>query len=306
MVTQPNSEKARRVFVLADTHNRLPESVREMAKGADEIWHLGDVCAETILDELRAIGVPVVLVRGNCDSNFEWPLVIDIVRGGLKFRLQHIPPDHPPDNVDVLLHGHTHVPRSETRGRVRFLNPGCVTRPNRGSPPSVAWLEIGNGKVNWKLMPLRLPRFLIYDSLLIKSVAIAFLVEGEFGSPSNFCAREALAAVVDCRRAELGGPNGVEPDQHFRVARRLSYSVCPHLSAGAKDFGTNAEALRTEPGRAIRPFPTGCRWNQNVDQGRHRSGACRQSRAFSGARYPRRCCHPDFGCDSVRAKHDCV
>jgi len=86
MVTQPNSEKARRVFVLADTHNRLPESVREMANGADEIWHLGDVCAETILDELRAIGVPVVLVRGNCDSNFEWPLVIDIVRGGLKFR----------------------------------------------------------------------------------------------------------------------------------------------------------------------------------------------------------------------------
>jgi len=155
MVTQPNSEKARRVFVLADTHNRLPESVREMAKGADEIWHLGDVCAETILDELRAIGVPVVLVRGNCDSNFEWPLVIDIVRGGLKFRLQHVPPDHPPDNVDVLLHGHTHVPRSETRGRVRFLNPGCVTRPNRGSPPSVAWLEIGSGKINWKLMPLR-------------------------------------------------------------------------------------------------------------------------------------------------------
>ena len=155
MVTQPNSEKARRVFVLADTHNRLPDSVREMAKDADEIWHLGDVCAETILDELRAIGVPVVLVRGNCDSNFEWPLVIDIVRGGLKFRLQHIAPDHPPDDVDVLLHGHTHVPRNEMRDRVLFLNPGCVTRPNRGSPPSIAWLEIVGGKINWKLVPLR-------------------------------------------------------------------------------------------------------------------------------------------------------
>jgi hypothetical protein len=42
MATDPKSEKARRVFVLADTHNRLPESVREMAKDADEIWHLGD------------------------------------------------------------------------------------------------------------------------------------------------------------------------------------------------------------------------------------------------------------------------
>ena len=69
------SKDAWRIFVLADTHNRLPESVREMAKDADEIWHLGDVCAETILDELRAIGPRVIVVRGNCDSNFEWPLV---------------------------------------------------------------------------------------------------------------------------------------------------------------------------------------------------------------------------------------
>ena len=54
------SKDAWRIFVLADTHNRLPESVREMAKDADEIWHLGDVCAETILDELRAIGPRVI------------------------------------------------------------------------------------------------------------------------------------------------------------------------------------------------------------------------------------------------------
>ena len=146
-----------RVFVLADTHNRLPESVREMAKHADVIWHLGDVCAETILDELRAIGPRVIVVRGNCDSNFEWPLVLDLVRGGLKFRLQHVPPDRPPDGVDVLLHGHTHVPLNERRGRVLFLNPGCVTRPNRGASPSVAWLEIADGKVSWKLVPLSRP-----------------------------------------------------------------------------------------------------------------------------------------------------
>lgn len=153
---QANPEKTRRIFVLADTHNRLPENVKEMAKGADEIWHLGDVCAETVLDELRAIGVPVVLVRGNCDSNFEWPLVIDIARGGLKFRLQHIPPDHVPNDVDVLVHGHTHVPRNETQGRVLFLNPGCVTRPNRGAPPGVAWLEINDGQIIWD--PVQLPR----------------------------------------------------------------------------------------------------------------------------------------------------
>ena len=155
MVTNAESGKTRRVLVLADTHNRLPESVREMAKGADEIWHLGDVCSETILEELRAIGPRVIVVRGNCDSNFEWPLVVDVARSGLKFRLQHIPPDHPPDDIDVLLHGHTHVPRNERRGLALYLNPGCVSRPNCGSPPSVAWLEIADGKINWNLVLLR-------------------------------------------------------------------------------------------------------------------------------------------------------
>src|SRR5437588_1820710 len=147
--------KAPRIFVLADTHNRLPENVSQMAKDADEIWHLGDVCAERILDELRAIGPPVTVVRGNCDSNPEWPLVVDLVRGGLKFRLQHIPPDRPPGDVDVVLHGHTHVPRNERRSGVLFLNPGCVTRPNRGSAASVAWLEIVDGKINWRLVMLK-------------------------------------------------------------------------------------------------------------------------------------------------------
>jgi len=154
MSTHLESEESRRIFVLADTHNRLPDSIKEMAKHADEIWHLGDVCAEAILDELRAIGPRLIVVRGNCDTNFERPLVVDLARGGLKFRLQHIPPDHSPDDVDVFLHAHTHVPRNETRGSVLFLNPGCVTRPNRGAPPSVAWLEIADGKISWKLVPL--------------------------------------------------------------------------------------------------------------------------------------------------------
>jgi uncharacterized protein len=150
-----SKEATRRIFVLADTHNRLPERVKEIARGADEIWHLGDICAESILDELRAVGPQVTVVRGNCDSNLDWPLVVDLVRGGLKLRLQHIPPDHSPNDADAVLHGHTHVPRHEKRGSVLFLNPGCVTRANQGAPPSVAWLEVADGKLNWKLVPLR-------------------------------------------------------------------------------------------------------------------------------------------------------
>src|SRR5438445_12751067 len=100
---EEQSKEALRFFVLADTHNRLPDGVKEMAKDADEIWHLGDVCAETILDELQAIGRHVTVVPGNCDSNFEWPLAVDIGRGGLKCRMRHIPPEHPADADEAIL-----------------------------------------------------------------------------------------------------------------------------------------------------------------------------------------------------------
>ena len=95
---------------------------------------------------LENLGPPVTLVRGNCDGNFDWPLVVDLTRNGVRFRLVHIPPSRAPEKIDVLLHGHTHVPRNERREGVLFLNPGCVTRPNRGAPASVAHLEIADGR----------------------------------------------------------------------------------------------------------------------------------------------------------------
>jgi hypothetical protein len=145
-----------RIFVLADTHDKLPANLESLVAGADEIWHLGDVCAPGILQMIKTFGPPVSLVRGNCDSNCDWPLSLDLKRNGVRFRLVHIPPDDRPENVDVVLHGHTHVPRNEFVNGLRFLNPGCVTRPNRGAPPSVAILEIAaDGELNWRLMTLR-------------------------------------------------------------------------------------------------------------------------------------------------------
>jgi putative phosphoesterase len=145
-----------RIFVIADTHDKLPANLESLAAGADEIWHLGDVCAPSILQAIEAFGPPVTVVRGNCDSNYEWPLTVELRRNRIQFRLVHIPPDDPPHNIDVVVHGHTHVPRNEVVQGVRFLNPGCVTRPNRGAPPSVALLEIAaDGDLNWRLTTLR-------------------------------------------------------------------------------------------------------------------------------------------------------
>jgi len=147
---------AHRIFVLADTHDHLPEDLETLVKGADEIWHLGDLCAPSLLVRLESFGIPVTLVRGNCDASFEWPVVINLVRNRVRFRLVHIAPPTSPVDVNVLLHAHTHVPRHEQKDGVLYLNPGCVTRPNRGAPPSVAILGIAkNGQLDWKLRLLR-------------------------------------------------------------------------------------------------------------------------------------------------------
>ena len=136
-----------RIAVIADTHNRLPPQLPGLLADADEIWHLGDVCDEWVLDELRVLRLPLKVVRGNCDGCTDWPLTLDLEREGARFHLVHIPPRRPPAEAKLILHGHTHVPRDETDPLgVRWLNPGCITRPNRGAPASFAWLTIERAK----------------------------------------------------------------------------------------------------------------------------------------------------------------
>jgi putative phosphoesterase len=144
-----------RIAVLSDTHDRLPAHLRPLLSEADEIWHLGDVCSPMILMALENFGPPVRVVRGNCDDYLNWPLFLNLERAGRRIRLEHIPPQTPPAGFDLLLHGHTHVPRDEVIGGVRFLNPGCISRANRGAPASFAWLELEEGKeVGWTVLPV--------------------------------------------------------------------------------------------------------------------------------------------------------
>lgn len=145
-----------RIAVLADTHNRYPPSLPERLRAADEIWHLGDVCAPAVLVEFEQLGPPLRVVRGNNDDHPAWPLMLDLVRRETRFHLVHIPPRHAPSGAHVVLHGHTHVPRDEIDSLgVRWLNPGCVSHPNRGAPPSFAWLTIDKARTwHWRLVPL--------------------------------------------------------------------------------------------------------------------------------------------------------
>jgi putative phosphoesterase len=144
-----------RIAVIADTHDRYPPALPQMIGRADESWHLGDVCAPETLVEFEQLGRPLRVVMGNCDAH-PWPFSLTLEREGIRFHLVHIPPRRAPAGIDVVLHGHTHVPRNETDAAgMRWFNPGCVTRPNRGAPASFAWLTLQRGKpARWQIVPL--------------------------------------------------------------------------------------------------------------------------------------------------------
>ena len=144
-----------RIAVIADTHDTFPATLPERLKDADEIWHLGDVCEPDTLADFVRLGKPLHVVLGNNDWNPAWPVELTLEREGFRFYLIHIPPWRPPAGVAVVLHGHTHVPRDELGLGARWLNPGCITRPNRGSPPSFAWLTVERGRpLRWEVVVL--------------------------------------------------------------------------------------------------------------------------------------------------------
>ena len=134
------------IGVIADTHDRWLPRVGELFKDVDEIWHLGDVCEEPILDELRAINPKLSVVLGNNDFNLNSPIILDLERGGERFHLIHILPRRMPPETDWLLYGHTHRPTDEMQNQVHLFNPGSAGRGNKGAPVSVGFLTREKGK----------------------------------------------------------------------------------------------------------------------------------------------------------------
>jgi putative phosphoesterase len=134
------------IGIIADTHDRWLPRVGELFKDVDEIWHLGDVCREPILDELRLINPKLSVVLGNNDFDLNYPISLDLERGGEKFHLIHILPRRIMSTSDWLLYGHTHRPADEMHNGVHLFNPGSAGRANKGAPVSVGFLTREKGK----------------------------------------------------------------------------------------------------------------------------------------------------------------
>jgi predicted phosphodiesterase len=80
-----------RIAVIADTHDRYPPGLPARLAGADEIWHLGDVCDPDTLVEFQNLGKPLHVVLGNNEWHNLWPLELRLERAGVKCFLHSRP-----------------------------------------------------------------------------------------------------------------------------------------------------------------------------------------------------------------------
>jgi putative phosphoesterase len=129
-----------KIGLIADTQGSfdvdalLAHVAREFA-GVDELWHAGDWGVEAVLDGLRRLGPPLLVVNGNAPDDPRYPMTLERVIGHLHVGMLHnLEPRRLPwaRDFDVVIHGHTHRWRDEVVGRTRFINPGTATRPQFG------------------------------------------------------------------------------------------------------------------------------------------------------------------------------
>lgn len=142
------------VGVISDTHGWLRPEAVEFLRGSALIIHAGDVGAEEVLHGLQGIA-PVRAVRGNVDTA-PWARAlpeVDLVEvAGRRIHVVHdlaeLDIDPVAAGVDAVVYGHSHIPRSEDRDGVLYLNPGSAGPRRFRLPISLARLAVGQGPLS--------------------------------------------------------------------------------------------------------------------------------------------------------------
>lgn len=144
------TEEAIVIGVTADTHGTLPQELLDGLAGVNLIIHAGDLDTPEILQNLEKIA-PVKVVRGNVDwhpklRQLPKSLLFDIdgVYIYVLHDLLHLDIDLPSAGVQVLIHGHLHVPEIRQRQGLLYINPGSPASPRQGSKPGFVRLTIQN------------------------------------------------------------------------------------------------------------------------------------------------------------------
>lgn len=150
MLERYKEEKADRLLLLGDILYHGPRNDLPLCYAPKEVIAM-----------LSEKGSETLSVRGNCDCEVDqmvlpFPVLADYTVLDTGSRLIFATHGHlfspsrplPMKKGDILLSGHTHVPRCEETDGLVFLNPGSVSIPKEGSVRSYMTLE--NGVFLWK------------------------------------------------------------------------------------------------------------------------------------------------------------
>lgn len=121
------------------------------------IIHAGDVGAPEILEKLQHIA-PVTAIRGNIDKG-SWarrlPETEAVEIAGISIYVLHdlAQLDLKPEaaGFDVVISGHSHVPKQESRAGVLYFNPGSAGPRRFKLPVSVGRLIVEGGTVRGEI-----------------------------------------------------------------------------------------------------------------------------------------------------------
>ncbi len=165
-----------RVLLLSDTHGALDERIAARARDSDLVVHAGDVGSAGVLAILRAMGPPVIAVRGNNDVASKWAASerdamaqlaeqaqIDLPAGclvaihGDRFPAaqRHLRLRQAFPQARAIVYGHSHRLCIDEAQRPWVLNPGAAGRARTFGGPSC--LELVATTRRWQVTPLRFP-----------------------------------------------------------------------------------------------------------------------------------------------------
>ena len=139
-----------RIGIISDTHGLLrPEAIKHLA-GTDHIIHAGDIGAPEVIEGLRRIA-PTTAIRGNMDVG-EWATDLPdtelVELGGRAFYVLHnlseIKLDPAASGFDVVVSGHSHRPKIETKKGVLYVNPGSAGPRRFKLPVAVATVTLSD------------------------------------------------------------------------------------------------------------------------------------------------------------------
>ena len=150
-----------KIGIISDTHGLIRKSVLKSFKDVDLIVHAGDVGKPEVLETLQNIA-KVYPVRGNVDGG-KWtdslPLTDVVQVGHIYLYVLHdldlLDLDPATAGFNIVISGHSHIPKIEKKDNILFLNPGSAGPKRFDYPISIAFLYIKGTSIETEIVELK-------------------------------------------------------------------------------------------------------------------------------------------------------